>query len=403
MISLLSAALPATGWGQVRVGAEFQVNTYTTGSQTHARVASDADGNFVVTWDSDVPTPGAVAVFARRFDASGAPLDANEFQVSTGTLVYDGNPLFLSSDQGGNFVVVWRRDVTVTDVFARMYDAAGTAGAAFRVNSYTTSAQVPGGVASDAIGNFVVVWTTYLEDGSQGGVAARRYDAFGAPRGGPFQVNTYTTGYQRSASVGSDAYGNFLVAWYSPGQDGGEGGVYAQCYDAGGGARGGEFRVNTSTIGNQGYPSVASDLDGNVVVVWTGPDGNGAGIFGQRYDVAGMPQGGEFRVNTFTTANQVSAVVSADARGFVVAWSSFGQDNSSYAVMARRYGDDGAPVGDAFLVNTNTTNRQGPSSVASTDGGGFVIVWTSLNQDGHLDGVFGQRFASDLLFRDGFE
>jgi hypothetical protein len=32
-----------------------------------------------------------------------------------------------------------------------------------------------------------------------------------------------------------------------------------------------------------------------------------------------------------------------------------------------------------------------------------VIVWTSLNQDGHLDGVFGQRFASDLLFRDGFE
>jgi hypothetical protein len=301
-------------------------------------------------------------------------------------------------------VVVGRRDVTFTDVFARQYDATGSAGAAFRVNSYTTSAQSPAGVAMDAIGNFVVVWHSYFQDGSADGVFARRYDAFGVPRAPAFQVNTFTTGYQYSAAVASDAFGNFLVAWYSDGARDGDGrAIFARRYDAAGNAQAVEFQVNSSTTGDQQSPAVAADLAGNFVVVWAGPDGNGRGVFGQRYDLSGTPQGGEFRVNTFTTADQQFATVSADAQGFVVAWSSFGQDQSTYAVMARRYGPDGLPVGGEFLVNTYTTNRQGPWSVASTDDGNFVIVWGSVSQDGDREGVFAQRFASDLLFRNGFD
>ena len=51
-----------------------------------------------------------------------------------------------------------------------------------------------------------------------------------------------------------------------------------------------EFRVNTNTAGSQVRPNAAVEPDGDFVVVWTGPDGQGVGVFGQRYDVAGAPR-----------------------------------------------------------------------------------------------------------------
>ena len=53
LVSLLTATLgllPAEA--QQTIGAEFQVNTYTTLAQYDTNVASDAAGNFVVVWQS---------------------------------------------------------------------------------------------------------------------------------------------------------------------------------------------------------------------------------------------------------------------------------------------------------------------------------------------------------------
>lgn len=44
---------------------------------------------------------------------------------------------------------------------------------------------------------------------------AQRFTAPGARRGAEFRVNTYTTGLQTRPSVASDAVGNFVVAWTS--------------------------------------------------------------------------------------------------------------------------------------------------------------------------------------------
>ena len=55
----------------------------------------------------------------------------------------------------------------------------------FQVNTYTSVNQYFPKVAADAAGNFVVVWESNLsnQDGSQGGIFAQRYDANGAPPG----------------------------------------------------------------------------------------------------------------------------------------------------------------------------------------------------------------------------
>ena len=57
------------------------------------------------------------------------------------------------------------------------------------------------------------------------GTAARAHvtvelTASGTPIGGEFQVNSYTTSYQRYPEVAADGAGNFVVAWLSGGSAG---------------------------------------------------------------------------------------------------------------------------------------------------------------------------------------
>src|SRR5687768_15515413 len=72
-----------------------------------------------------------------------------------------------------------------------------------------------------------------------------------------------------------------------------------------------EFRVNTNTFLTQSESSVATDVGGNFVVVWesASQDGDGLGVFGQRFNAQGIPQGSEFQVNAFSAADQARPAV----------------------------------------------------------------------------------------------
>ena len=96
--------------------------------------------------------------------------------------------------------------------------------------------------------------------------------ALGAtPLGSQFQVNTYTNNGQNRPSVSVDAVGNFVVVWQSRANAGSDTSLYSiqgRRFDASGNAIGGEFQVNTYTRNDQRYPSVSVDADGDFVVVW---------------------------------------------------------------------------------------------------------------------------------------
>src|SRR5262249_3511343 len=140
----------------------------------------------------------------------------------------------------------------------------------FQVNTHTTHYQIRPAVAADGAGNFVVVWQSFAQDTPLSwGVFGQRYDSTGLPLGGEFEVNSYTTGDQGEPSVGADGAGNFVVVWDSGFQDGSYLGVFGRRYDASGVPLGGEFQVNTYTTGRQGPAAVAVDGAGNFVVVWT--------------------------------------------------------------------------------------------------------------------------------------
>jgi hypothetical protein len=401
VVTLFVAGLSASWlWAQVPAGGEFQVNTYTTGYQVRPSLASDAAGDFVVVWESSGQLPaGGTGIFAQRYDALGAQR-GSEFQVNSATTSYFGAAPSVASDPAGNFVVAWSsygQDGSGYGVSGQRYDASGVPrGSEFQINTFTPSFQRRPSLASDAAGNFVVVWLSQGQDGSEWGVFGQRFDASGAPRGSEFQVNTYTTGYQYGLAVASNAAGNFVVVWSSYGQDGSYNGVFGQRYAATGVPQGSEFQVNTQTSSAESDPSVASDAAGNFVVAWQsyGQDGSAFGVFAQRYDSSGVPQGSEFQVNTYTTGQQWFPAAASDAAGnFVVAWFSDGLDGSAFGVFAQRYDASGAPFGSELQVNTYTTGGQFLPSVASNAGGDFVVAWTSEGQDGSGYGVFAQRYV----------
>ena len=205
------------------------------------------------------------------------------------------------------------------------------------------------------------------------------------PVGPEFQVNTFTAGAQETGeevrqSIAANEDGDFVITWTSPPSGRSDDGIYAQRYNAVGVAQGSEFRVNTFTTGNQSDSAVAMDADGNFVITWSSRDNvNDSGIFAQRYNAAGVAQGTEFRVNSTTTNDQHHSTVAMDADGdFVVTWSSQDYVNdASDGVYAQRYNAAGVAQGSEFRVNSYTQNEQRYSMVAMDADGDFVVTWES--------------------------
>jgi hypothetical protein len=208
---------------------EFQVNSYTPGAQYLGSVSLDADGDFVVVWRSSGQDGLGYGIFARRFDAAGPALAA-EFQVNTYTTGTQHFPS-VSLDADGDFVVAWEsnQDGSNSGVFARRFDDAGAALAVeFQVNTYTTSSQSLASLSLDADGDFVVAWGSSGQDGLTTGVFARHFDSAGVALATEFRVNSYTPGSQSTSSLSVDAAGRFVVGWESFDQDGSSDGVMAQ-------------------------------------------------------------------------------------------------------------------------------------------------------------------------------
>jgi hypothetical protein len=303
-----------------------------------------------------------------------------EFRVNTYTL---RNQVSASSamEQDGDFVVVWLsygQDGSEYGVFGQRFAMSGAPrGGEFRINTYTAGRQRSPSVAVGPRGDFVAVWAG-VEDGSGMSIQGQRYDEAGVPVGAEFLINTLTTGNQYPTRVGMAADGRFVVSWVGENADGSSDGIVARRFDAAGGGIGNEFVVNTYTTGIQRNHDLTVEADGGFVVVWedwNGHDGSGLGIFGQRYDGSGNRLGSEFQVNSYATGQQILPSVSASPKGgFVVAWA--GRSNGSlYDRVARRFDASGNALGNDFVVNTYTTGHQYWGQVAHDALGNFVVTW----------------------------
>ncbi|MFX0206874.1 MAG: hypothetical protein ACFFDT_12885, partial [Candidatus Hodarchaeota archaeon] len=105
-------------------GSEFRVNTYTTGAQGMPAAAMDSNGNFVVIWQSDGQDGSSYGNYAREYNYTGQA-QGSEFQVNTYTMGTQAMPA-VAMDANSNFVVVWQSDGQDEDgygIFAQCYDS----------------------------------------------------------------------------------------------------------------------------------------------------------------------------------------------------------------------------------------------------------------------------------------
>jgi hypothetical protein len=266
-------------------GAEFRVNTITSGQQYRSDVAARTSGDFVVSWSSHSPSPSFNRIVAQRYDADGLPRG--------GELVVAGAP-----SQGTNFPAI----------------AAGP----------------------DA--TFVVVWKQFpLVGGAR--IVGRRFDGAGTPWGAEFQASVSNDVYFGFPSVDIAADGSFVVVWEHGSAYGGAMDIRGRRFSSAGSAIGGEFAVSATGPANHREPSVAADDVGNFVVSWTAGGPGGYDAFVRRFDATGAPRSGEVRVNTYTSGVQFAARIAGDATGnFVVVWATEGEDGSSTGISAQRFG-----------------------------------------------------------------
>lgn len=378
--------------GVLPVGTEFLVNDqYTTNRQVNPDIARDAQGNFVVAWQSLNEDGSDWGVFAQRYNAQGQEV-GTEFRVNDNTAAWQSDPR-VAMDPAGDLVITWvnRPSGPDYDVWARVYDPAGNAvGGQFLVNQNTAYAQASQAVAMDAHGDFVVTWVTEYAGSA---IAARRYDKYGNPLSDEFAVTTLNNYQHGGPSVAMDSAGNFVLGWQVGGLvDSWDG--FAQRYDKDGHLVGSEFQVNYYTDGDQTSPLMVLRDDGELFTFFgsNSPTAGGLGIYARQFDAGNNPLGVEYPVTNDHTGFYPSAALGTDAAGnFVLLYGTY--DASGDGIYARLLDATATPTGDRFRVNSTVGGSQDASRVSVGPGGDFIAVWYSDGQDGSAEAIIGQRFS----------
>lgn len=286
---------------------------------------------------------------------------------------------------------------------------------AFRVNQIGTNDQENPQVALLAKGGAAFVWQGGVQ--SYQHIYARFLSANNTFVTGDVEVNTSTNHYQVTPVIAALTNGNVIVAWGSYGQDNVDGlqGVYAQILSPTGQKVGGEFSVNQFTPNNQRTPAVAVFPNGNFIITWvsekerssatiaTVVNTNGVSISGYNsvdiyarlFNGSGTPLTGEILVNTDSNVCANPAVATAPDGSYVITWGEkdLSNSNNGWDIYARAFSSAG--VGGAVqLVNSQQYGDQWAPKISSV-GTEYLVVWTSLGQDGSREGVYGQFLVSD--------
>ncbi len=423
-----------------RLGAEFVVNTTTSGSQTAADVDMLPGGFFLVTWQSSSISNVEFNIYGQVFDSTGAKV-GTEFVVNSTT---DGSQVGARVDvlPSGDIVILWQDSsgdqdesgsgvkmqiLTLetgapTDISLSASSISETAredtplitlsttGALNSSFTYELLSDSTGGafridgdrlvVADSSLLDFetatqveIRIRTTDLnghsyEETIQLDIADEPETGYGAT-GSEFLVNTTTAQNQSEPFLTPLTSGGWLAAWIEWPIGGGDTVTKGQIYDENGDPVGGEL-----TLGD--VSAAAGVPGGGFVTATVAPDAAGDGIFLQFYDSAGTATGGAFQANTTTAGNQTQpAVTSLAFGGFVVTWSDSGSGAGAIAtVRAQIFDVEGTKVGGEFVV---PPAGGGSPDVTALAGGGFVVAWANGGIQAQIFTATGLRHGPPLI------
>lgn len=393
--ALLLAALLAP---LAAAAAPLQVNQYSAGDQQLPVAAGDALGRTVVVWDSVGQDGSLSGIYARRFDSNGDPLGA-EFRVNTRTDNRQTLPA-VAMNADGRFVVAWNSNGingVGLGIYVQRYAADGTPqGGEIEVRVSGEFSVQPGvGLAMDAQGNFIVLWADRRIPGGFSSLDTRtiqvqRYSADGAASGGPVTVESSAFPTVRNPTATMDAAGNYVVAWVQGPSGVSKSQVFARRIFAGGLPRAPAFRVSETDalVSDVDRARIAGNDAGEFVIVWEalGLDAVSGTARMRAYDRNGRARGASQLTGTGGRLRR-HPVASMNASGIVVA-------AQSDAAWAQRYNLLGQPLAAEFRPDTSGVPWTQLFATPVLDPqGGLMLVWQDWQQDGSGRGIRTRRYA----------
>ena len=220
------------------IGEDFRIEDFGT-NPAIAKAAGGTEGRFLVVWSDSGVDDSGLGVIGQFVEVGGER--GSDFLINSYTREDQAEPFVAGNDSGQFLVVwtgYGDRDGDETGIFAQRIGSSGQRiGAELQVNSYTRNEQNRPGAAFLSDGGLVIVWAGAGRDGANGGIFAQRFSSAGARAGTEFQVNTFTVGDQ-DTPVAVRAGDGFVLAWESEqgsggdAQDGSKGGIFARRFDS---------------------------------------------------------------------------------------------------------------------------------------------------------------------------
>ena len=396
----------------------FRVNVQGTNDQANPRVALLKNGGAVFVWQGGKPSQEQIC--ARFLTPSNTWLTTNDVPVNSQVITN----VSYATNRTTTVITNWNTSHTRITSYTTNTTRTVTTNTALK----TLHFQINPAVAVLNNSNVVLVWSSYNQASSNSllDVYGQILSPAGQKVGTSFLVNQFTNYNQRTPAIAALNNGGFVVAWVSeqeraafnytgfdntngtppsqvglPGVD-----IYARLYRSNGVAQGNEFLVDTNALNPCANPSVAAAADGSFLVAWGGRDlvnpTNGWDIYARTFSSAGAG-GATALVNTHLPGNQYAPHLSAIGADYLIVWTSLGQDGSREGVYGRFMHEDDSPVGGEFLVNTSTVGQQMHPAVASDGSGQFLVVWTGFTFGPSSFDLFAQRYINVSAILDAMD
>lgn len=224
-------------------------------------------------------------------------------------------------------------------------------------------------------GSFIIVWPSNGKS-----IYAQKFNSKGQRIGSNLIINNYSQwNYNcNSPSIASDSNGNFMVVWldeYLRGK------IFSN-----------DLKPKTEeiNISNEYFITsfsstsrpIASSENGQFVIVWSGRNTKDktSNIFLQSYDNEGKEISENILVSQMSdsTVNYFPSISKLKNNNFVIAWESWKYEfRADYSyITAQRYSIDDGLIGNNIFVNERDSNRSSNfSSVCSLNDDDFLVSW----------------------------
>src|SRR6185503_9296723 len=173
--------------------------------------------------------------------------------------------------------------------------------------------------------------------------------------------------------------------------------AYVRLFDATGHATGDEYRINSGS-NPCANPAVSVAAGGGFVVAWSQKgsvlNGESWDVYARCFNSSSTPLASDIRLNSNSYGDQFAPKLSSIGSDFFVVWTSIDQDGSREGVFGRFLSSaTGSLVGEEIRVNTSTIGQQMHPAVSSDGNSRFLVVWTSFVGGNASFDVMGQRYA----------